>query len=728
MARRTLTILLALISAAQLYAAETVWKASWLTKQYYQSATNTWIAFRKKVDIEKVPESVTAKVAADTKYWLWINDTLVAFEGGLKRGPAPGDGYYDEFEIAPYLKAGDNLIAVLVWHLGQVGFSHMDSGICAMIFDAQSSDGTLEILSDRSWEASEYLAYSTASGPAPNYRLPESNLRYDARKAFVDWNKTSYRKRLGGPMVTPFRPGDAPLGKLVKRPIPMWKDYGMRDYVSTRQSGDTLICRLPYNCQATPWFKVEAPSGRVIRMETDHRIVTGVESVRAEYVTKAGVQEYESIGWMNGEEMRYIFPSDVKVLDVKYRETGYDTELCGTFRCDDPVLNEYWEKAVRTLYVCMRDTYYDCPDRERAQWWGDEVNELTEAFFMLSRSADKLALKGIRELVGWQRADGAMYAPIPTGNYFCELPNQILASVGWYGFHNFWFYSGDDSFIQEVYDAVHKYLHETWKIDENGLPIFREGEWNWGDTGADCLDKLSQYIPWYYLALKGEAAFARKLGKVADVAEDEAMMARINESFNRIYWDGKAYRAPSYEGGADDRVQALAVVSGLADRSKYDAITEIIRRQDCASAYFERYVVEALFMMGEEDLALAKMRKLLPTIMSEDCSTLWEAWDHSGTSNHAWSGGVAIEMVRKMAGVEPLEPGFSRFRVSPQMASLKFIETSFESACGKIELSLHRKGARTELILSVPEGSVAEVPAARGGQTVFGPGKHVIKL
>ncbi|MFR7465122.1 MAG: hypothetical protein ACLUVG_09725 [Phocaeicola vulgatus] len=29
-----------------------------------------------------------------------------------------------------------------------------------------------------------------------------------------------------------------------------------------------------------------------------------------------------------------------------------------------------WEKSQRTLYITMRDTYMDCPDRERAQWWG----------------------------------------------------------------------------------------------------------------------------------------------------------------------------------------------------------------------------------------------------------------------------------------------------------------------------------------------------------------------
>ncbi len=69
------------------------------------------------------------------------------------------------------------------------------------------------------------------------------------------------------------------------------------------------------------------------------------------------MQEYESLGWLNGDKMFYILPPDVEVLDVKYRETGYDTEISGTFECDDPFLNEYWRKAVRTLYVCMRDTY-----------------------------------------------------------------------------------------------------------------------------------------------------------------------------------------------------------------------------------------------------------------------------------------------------------------------------------------------------------------------------------
>ncbi len=56
-------------------------------------------------------------------------------------------------------------------------------------------------------------------------------------------------------------------------------------------------------------------------------------------------------------------------------------------------------KARRTLYVTMRDTYMDCPERERAQWWGDVVNELGESFYALDPKSRFRAQKGILELI-----------------------------------------------------------------------------------------------------------------------------------------------------------------------------------------------------------------------------------------------------------------------------------------------------------------------------------------
>src|SRR4051812_44862300 len=64
---------------------------------------NQWVAFRKTLSLSAAPSSAVAQIAADTKYWLYVNGTLVTFEGGLKRGPNPSDTYYDEKDLKSYL-------------------------------------------------------------------------------------------------------------------------------------------------------------------------------------------------------------------------------------------------------------------------------------------------------------------------------------------------------------------------------------------------------------------------------------------------------------------------------------------------------------------------------------------------------------------------------------------------------------------------------------------------
>ena len=98
---------------------------------------------------------------------------MVVFEGGLKRGPAPGATYYDQVDIAPYLEKGENIIALLVWHFGKNGFSHVNSGTAALLFCAQGAN--LSIVSDKSWQCSVYRAYQNTEAPFPNYRLSERN-------------------------------------------------------------------------------------------------------------------------------------------------------------------------------------------------------------------------------------------------------------------------------------------------------------------------------------------------------------------------------------------------------------------------------------------------------------------------------------------------------------------------------------------------------------------------
>ena len=157
----------------------------WITASESQSETNTWLGFKKDFVVSSVPQVLKARIAVDSKYWLWLNDKLIVFEGGVKRGPNRNDTYFDSIDLAPYLKQGDNTIAVLVWYFGKQGFSHNPSGQAALFFDAESPE--LSLVSDETWTAFVHPAYYTPLGEKPNFRLPESNIGFDANKDIEEW-------------------------------------------------------------------------------------------------------------------------------------------------------------------------------------------------------------------------------------------------------------------------------------------------------------------------------------------------------------------------------------------------------------------------------------------------------------------------------------------------------------------------------------------------------------
>ena len=72
--------------------------------------------FRKKIDLDAVPEELIIHVSADNRYNLFVNGSRVCY------GPAKGDLQtykYDVIDIAPFLKQGENQLAALVYNGGK---------------------------------------------------------------------------------------------------------------------------------------------------------------------------------------------------------------------------------------------------------------------------------------------------------------------------------------------------------------------------------------------------------------------------------------------------------------------------------------------------------------------------------------------------------------------------------------------------------------------------------
>lgn len=89
-----------------------------------------------------------------------------------------------------------------------------------------------------------------------------------------------------------------------------------------------------------------------------------------------------------------------------------------------------------------------------------------------------------------------------------------MASLGYYGLWNYYWYTGDKETLAEVYPAVQRYI-ALWKKGPKGTVLLRDGGWNWGDWG-DNIDILPLQNAWYYLMIKGMRNAAEVLGHAAD--------------------------------------------------------------------------------------------------------------------------------------------------------------------------------------------------------------------
>ena len=698
---------------------KTDWKAKWIWDKENLTEKNVWMCFNKRVKLDKIPEELVAHISADSKYWLYINGETVVYEGSVKRGPDKNSGYYDSIDIAPYLKKGENSICALVWFWdNETSYSYSSSGQGGFIFEAIGEG--VSIISDKSWKAKRNSAFVDSPLYPPNYRLPEYSIYFDAREAMADWLNEGFDVSDWENATEYADGGEGAYGKLYPRGIPFLKDYGLKEYENskdyenytiTKALGEKITVDIPYNAQLTPYLKIKAPAGKKIRITTENTLIGAVSTT---YVTKEGEQEFEALGWFNGEHITYKIPKDVTVISLMYRETGYDSSFSGVFKCDDEFLNSLWQKSLRTLYVTMRDNFMDCPDRERAQWWGDVTSEMIMTMYSLDSNSYLLYQKGVEAMLSHVDETKVLQTVVPiSGDYF-ELPVQQLAGI--VGFLTYYEYTGDKAFVEKVYDASVDYL-KLWEIGENNLVVHREGSWDWPDWGSKA-DMTAIENAWVYYALSATEKMADLLEKDADIQSINERKDIISKGYKTL-WTEKGFKSKDVR-KPDDRANALAVLSGLAEKEQYDTITDVLINTKNSSPYMEYYVLEALCKMGRYEAARDRIKDRYEGMMSEDYSTLWEFWDSwRGTKNHAWSGGPLVIMSKHFAGITPLEAGYEKVKIEPQYTLYDSMNCTVPSVKGLITLDYKKVSEDyivnliipqdTKAVLYVPTGAVVNI-------------------
>lgn len=372
----------------------------------------------------------------------------------------------------------------------------------------------------------------------------------------------------------------------------------------------------------------------------------------------------------------------------------------GSFATNDEFYNKLFEKAITTLRINMRDSYMDCPDRERAQWWGDASISMEEAIYSLDKNANYLYKKGVNTTIGWKHDD--IFLTISPTNELNSMHLPIQMLLGIVSMYDYYLYTGEIDYLEQIYPYVKDYLY-MWKIEPDGLMSYESGFalWRWEDSSGNC-DYVACENAWYYYALTKLYDMAIVLDKQEDLLNIEERMNNLYIAFNERLGKGIGYKEWQID-KYDIRVNAVAVLAELADEDMYDSITEILLSDVEDSPFMEKYILEALCKMGKIEEAEKRMKLQYGKMVNSKLSTLTEYFDETtGSKNHAWAGGPIVIMQKYFAGITPSNPGFTEINVKPEFGSLKEISSKVNTVSGTIWLNAIKTDAGIKIELKTP--------------------------
>ena len=142
-----------------------------------EDGQNRWFMLRRQIEFKAKPDSARVKVTADGRYILYVNGQQVG------RGPVrcnPLYQRYDEYDLAPHLQMGRNVIAVLVHTYGaDTAFYEMSKGTQVRTFGdgsfwmegtATAAGQSIAITSDEKWRITQSNAWQS-DVPRTNWSL-----------------------------------------------------------------------------------------------------------------------------------------------------------------------------------------------------------------------------------------------------------------------------------------------------------------------------------------------------------------------------------------------------------------------------------------------------------------------------------------------------------------------------------------------------------------------------
>jgi len=327
---------------------------------------------------------------------------------------------------------------------------------------------------------------------------------------------------------------------------------------------------------------------------------------------------------------------------------------------------------------------------------------------------------GIELLNSSRTAEGATYSRAPS-----FLQQYIPPfSLWWVGMvHDYWMYVDDIDFVKDMLPGVRSVLAFYARYQKaNGslkhMPWWNFVDWvkQWanGEPPADADGSSATALDLQLLlAYQWAADLESGAGTEALAHEYKTAAEKLKAVILATDWDparGLFADQPSHR-TYSQQVNTLAVLAGIAPLDQARSIVEkVISDTSLAqsSIYFRAYTNATLRKVGLGDRYL-DMLGPWREMLSQGLTT-WAEWSGPDARSdcHAWGSSPNYELLRTVAGIESLAPGFRRVRIAPNLGSLEHISATMPHPKGEIRVDLQQRGGKLVADVELPSGVSGE--------------------
>jgi alpha-L-rhamnosidase len=463
-------------------------------------------------------------------------------------------------------------------------------------------------------------------------------------------------------------------------------------------------------------------------------------------------EEYTPVFTFRG--YRYIEISGVskkpELSDVHMLLLSSVERMSGKVRVSDDLVNLFLENVQRSQRSNFIGIPTDCPQRnERMGWNGDtSIFARTATFNADVRLFYANWLQMTRDL---QEADGRYTDISPVGGGFGGYTyDSAPLHVTWEVYQQY----QDTAVIRENYAAMEhfmKYSAEKWQQGDLAAPMTL-GDW----LAPEETDIRLICHAFYGYNARIMARMSAAVGETEKADAYEKLYRSLRRSFCSQYIDPDTGRTKDHTQCSYALPLSMHMIEEPLKGKVGNCLAE--KTGECGylvnTGFFGTAPLNPMLTETghfEEAFRLMEQKKnpswLYP--VTQGATSVWERWDsytgekgfgghnNMNSFNHYSLGAVYEWFYRYVLGIRRQEehPGYSHFRIRPQMKGWKWAEGGFESPYGRIEVSWVREdpitskqGSRVTLTVRIPENSAATVILPGDVEKECGSGRYVFEV